>query len=140
MKMKKLSNEDKKAIKNGLNAGYSFDEMIETLEAREKNENYVKISYDSAASKVELVGATRNILTAILTIVSKMIGQQDSVGDKLAILQKLNHWTASEAFRLKEQYERDTDCSGPISNNVAPEVNEILKGIFRDKFSEDGQK
>lgn len=138
--MMKMSDEDKKAIKQGLDAGYSFDEIMETMEAKEKNEDYVKISYDSATNKAELHGKTGNVVMAIITILSSVIKNQDSVNNKLTILQELNHWTAKEAFGLKEQYERDTDCSGPISNNVAPEVNEILKGIFRDKFSEDGQK
>jgi hypothetical protein len=36
MMMKKISDEDKKAIKQGLESGYTFDEIMETLEASEK--------------------------------------------------------------------------------------------------------
>ena len=139
MKMK-MSDEDKKAIKHGLDAGYSFDEIMETMEAKEKNEDYVKISYDSATNKAELHGKTGNVVMAIITILSSVIKNQNSENDKLIILQKLNHWTASEALGLKERYEESTEHKDSVRvTDVSPDLTEIMRDIFAKKFSEGKQ-
>ncbi|QYY86120.1 hypothetical protein [Pediococcus pentosaceus] len=138
--MMKMSDEDKKAIKQGLDAGYSFDEIMETMEVKEKNEDYVKISYDSATNKAELHGKTGNVVMAIITILSSVIKNQNSANDKLIILQKLNHWTASEALGLKERYEESTDHKDSVRvTDVSPDLTEIMRDIFAKKFSEGKQ-
>jgi hypothetical protein len=89
---------------------------------------------------VEVHGKTLDVVMAVITILSSVIENQESTDDKLVILQELNHWTTNEAFGMKEQYEKGTDCSGPIRvHDVSPELAKTLEAIFKKKFNGENQ-
>lgn len=129
----KMSEKEKTLIRQALDSGMTFDEIMDCLERSDEG-NYAEISYSTDSGKAYLMGNGEAILKGIIALINQFINSAP-VKTRGRIINELDNNMLNHSMEWITRDKAKHSCMNTVDEKEFPdELKEVFKDIFEDRF------
>ncbi|WP_152688843.1 hypothetical protein [Pediococcus sp. AC40] len=130
----KMSEKEKILIRQALDSGMTFDEIMDCLESSDEGD-YAEISYSTDSGKAYLMGNGEAILKGIIALINQFINSAP-VQTRGRIINELDTYMLNRSMEwVTRDKNSEHNCMNTVDEKDFPdELKEVFKDIFEDRF------